>query len=64
MMMSRELAALDTNVVVYALYANTEHHRAARHLVDQGRNQDAALCITPQVLTEFYSVVTNPRRVT
>ena len=64
MMMSRELAALDTNVLVYALYADAEHHRASRLLVDQGRNQDAALCITPQVLTEFYSVVTNSRRVT
>jgi predicted nucleic acid-binding protein len=25
---------------------------------------NAALCCTPQVLAEFYSVVTNPRRVT
>jgi toxin-antitoxin system PIN domain toxin len=64
MMMSHELAALDTNVLVYALYADAEHHRAARLIVDQGRNQDAALCVTPQVLIEFYSVVTNPRRVT
>jgi toxin-antitoxin system PIN domain toxin len=64
MVTSRELAALDTNVLVYALYADAEHHRAARPLVDQGRNPDAALCLTPQVLAEFYAVVTNPRRVT
>lgn len=61
---SHELVALDTNVLVYALYADTERHRVARSLVDQGRNPLAALCLTPQVLAEFYSVVTNPRRVT
>jgi predicted nucleic acid-binding protein len=32
---SRELAALDTNVPVYALYVDAEHHRAARLLIDQ-----------------------------
>jgi predicted nucleic acid-binding protein len=31
---SRELAALDTNVLVYALYAGAKHHRAARLLTD------------------------------
>jgi toxin-antitoxin system PIN domain toxin len=61
---SRELAALDTNVLVYALYADAEHHRAARLLVDQARTANAALCLTPQVLAELYSVITNPRRVT
>src|SRR5919201_1071727 len=61
---SHELAALDTNVLVYILYADAEHHRAARPLVDQGRNPHTALCLTPQVFAEFYSVVTNPRQVT
>jgi predicted nucleic acid-binding protein len=60
----RELAALDTNVLIYALYADAEYHRAARLLVDQARSEDAALCFTPQVLAELYSVITNPRRVT
>jgi predicted nucleic acid-binding protein len=61
---SRELAALDTNVLVYVLYADAEHHRAARLLAEQARDPNTALCCTPQVLAEFYSVVTNPRRVT
>jgi predicted nucleic acid-binding protein len=47
---SPELAALDTNVLVYALYADAEHHGAARRLVDQARNPNAGLCITPQSL--------------
>jgi hypothetical protein len=61
---SPELAALDTNVLVYALYADAEHHGAARHLVEQARTPNAGLCFTPQVLAELYAVVTNPRRVT
>jgi toxin-antitoxin system PIN domain toxin len=56
--------ALDTNVLIYSVYADAEHHRAARSLVDQAKNPDAALCLAPQVLAEFYAVVTNPRRVT
>jgi predicted nucleic acid-binding protein len=61
---SRDLAALDANVLVCALYADAEHYRAARLLVDQARSANAAFCLTPQGLVEFYSVVTNPRRVT
>jgi predicted nucleic acid-binding protein len=61
---SRELAALDTNVLIYALYADAEYHRAARLLVDQAGSEDAALCFTPQILAELYAVITNPRRVT
>lgn len=57
-------AALDTNVLVYALYADAEHHLAARILLDQAEDDNATLCLTPQILAEFYAVVTNPRRVT
>jgi len=62
--MSDDYAALDTNVLVYALFADTEHHRAARALLDQAEHDDINFCLTPQVLAEFYAVVTNSRRVT
>ena len=62
--MSAGYTALDTNVLVYAMYANTEHHRPARTLLDQAEHDDIDFCLTPQILTEFYAVVTNPRRVT
>lgn len=61
--MSAELSFVDTNVLVYALYEEVEHHVAARHLVDRAKQSDAALCTAPQVLAEFYAVVTDPRRV-
>jgi hypothetical protein len=44
---SRELTALDTNVLIYALYADAEHLKAARLRVDQARSPNAALCLTP-----------------
>src|SRR5688572_9826239 len=62
--MSVEDEALDTNVLVYALYADAEHHQAARQLLDQAQSGDVRFYLTPQILTEFYAVVTNPRRVT
>jgi predicted nucleic acid-binding protein len=61
---SHEFAALDTNALIYSLYADAEHHRVARLLLEQAKSPHAAFCLTPQVLAEFYSVVTNPRRVT
>lgn len=38
-------------------------HGAARHLRDQAVLGQINACITPQVLCEFYAVMTNPRRV-
>ena len=61
--MSNELCLLDANVLVYAFYADAEHHAAARALLDTASNASAALCVTSQVLAEFYSIVTDRRRV-
>jgi toxin-antitoxin system PIN domain toxin len=62
--MSRDLALLDTNVLIDALYKNSDHYAAARALLDQAIQESAGFCITPQVLAEFYVVVTHPKRVT
>ena len=45
-MMSRELAALDTNVVVYTLYADTEHHRPHGALLTKDEIK-TPLCASP-----------------
>lgn len=58
-----ELAALDTNILVYALFESAEHHAPARALLDTAVDVNAGLCLLPQNLVEFYSAVTNPRRV-
>jgi predicted nucleic acid-binding protein len=62
--MARDLALLDTNVLIDALYKGSDHHPAARALLDQAMQEDAGFCITPQVLAEFCAVVTHPKRVT
>ncbi len=62
--MSDELALVDTNVLVYAVQQDSEHHAAARGLLDQALDGEIGLCVTSQVLAEFYAVVTDSRRVT
>ncbi len=62
-MTSAEPVLLDTNVLVYAADQTSPHHEASRELRDRGRAGEVSLCITPQVLFEFYAVVTDPRRV-
>lgn len=60
---SRGLALLDTNILVYAADHLSPFHAACKELRDRGRRGEVALCLTPQVLVEFYAVVTDPRRV-
>jgi predicted nucleic acid-binding protein len=62
--MSPDAALLDTNILVYALYEDAEYHKPCRSLLDRAQDAEAALCVTPQILAEFFSTVTNPRRVT
>ncbi|HEX3885116.1 MAG TPA: type II toxin-antitoxin system VapC family toxin [Stellaceae bacterium] len=54
---------VDTNVLVYALDADAPQHAAARALLDAAREASTTLYVTSQILCEFYSIVTNPRRV-
>lgn len=62
-MTQTELSLLDTNLLVYAIDARSSYHRDSKNLLDRAIFADAGLCIVPQILSEFYAVVTNPRRV-
>lgn len=62
--MKIEPGALDANVLVYAVEARAPQRAVSRALIDAARNPATALYLTSQVLCEFYSVVTNARRVT
>lgn len=64
MTISEASALLDANILVYADQAQDEHHEAAKAIRDLGQRGELALCVTPQVLNEYFAVVTNPRRVT
>jgi predicted nucleic acid-binding protein len=59
-----DLALVDTNVLVNALFEDSTHYAPSRALLDRANEATAKLCILPQNITEFYAAVTNPRRVT
>lgn len=59
-----EAALLDTNVLVYGYFPESPRHAASRALLDQTQDAAAGLCIAPQNLVEFFSIVTSPKRVT
>jgi predicted nucleic acid-binding protein len=62
--MSIDRHLVDTNVLVYALFPAAPQHANSRALVEAAQDPNAGLCVLPQILAEFFSVVTNPKRVT
>jgi len=59
-----EPGLLDANILVYAINADAPQHRASRALLEAARDPSITLYVTSQTLCEFYSLITNPRRVT
>jgi len=58
-----EVGLIDANVLVYAMDADAPQHSASRPLLESARTKSATVYVTLQTLCEFYSVVTNARRV-
>jgi len=54
---------VDANVLVYAINADAPQHSSSRALLESASAGLATLYVTSQVLCEFYSIVTNKRRV-
>lgn len=57
------LSMVDTNVFVYFLYDASPQYAAAQALLNQARQPETRFCLTSQVMTELFSTITNPRRV-
>lgn len=49
---------LDTNILVYADQEEEAHHPVAKALRDRGQRGEIPVCIAPQVLSEFFAIVT------
>ena len=64
MPMSADFALVDTNVLVYSLLTTDPRHAASRALVERAQDGSEQLCVTPPVVSELFSVITNPRQVT
>jgi predicted nucleic acid-binding protein len=62
--MSADRVLLDTNVLVYSAYPSAAQHTNSRALVESAKDPAAGLYVIPQILAEFFAVVTNPKRVT
>ena len=59
-MTTSEHCLLDTNVLVYAADQSSPFHQASKTLREKGLRNELPLCVCPQVLNEFFAVVTNP----
>lgn len=55
--------AVDANVLVYAFDTKAPQYAASRELLEAARTGATILYASSQVLCEFYSIVTNARRV-
>ena len=62
--MSTEPAFVDSNVLVYAHMERSAFHGPSSALVARAQARELALLVAPQVLSELYAVITDPRRVT
>ncbi|MBI2495263.1 MAG: PIN domain-containing protein [Candidatus Omnitrophica bacterium] len=51
----------DANILVYAHAKDSPFHEIARHLRDQAVQGVIQACVSPQVLCEFFSVITDDR---
>jgi len=57
---SDNIALVDTNVLVYAADTNSPFREASKQLSDRGFRGEIRLVVTPQILMEFFAVVTSP----
>ncbi len=56
-------ALLDSNILVYAADRTSPYYKVSRTLRDKGIKGEVFLCLCPQVLLEFFAIVTDPKRV-
>ena len=61
---SERIGLVDTNILVYRADQDSAFHLPSINLINRGLRGDISLCLAPQNLTEFYAVMTNPKRVT
>jgi predicted nucleic acid-binding protein len=62
-MTTSETSLLDTNVLIYAADDMSPFHPAARAIREKGLRGEISICVCPQVLIEFFAIVTDSKRV-
>ncbi len=61
--MSDSGAVVDTNILVYAHYQDSQYYERAHALVIASSLHKDIVYVTPQIIAEFYAVITNRKRV-
>ena len=61
---SERIGLVDTNILVYRADQDSTFHLPSVNLINRGLKGEIPLCLATQNLTEFYAVMTNPKRVT
>ncbi len=54
---------LDSNILVYAADRESPYHAQVKSFRDKAVQGAISACVSPTVLTEFYAIVTDPKRV-
>lgn len=62
-MTTSKIALLDTNVLVYAADETSSFHQPSKTLRDKGLSGKISLCVFPQILSEFFAIITDTKRV-
>ncbi len=57
-----DLILLDSNVLIYAEMRDDERYEEASSLRDRALRGEFAACISPQILSEFFSSITHTGR--
>jgi predicted nucleic acid-binding protein len=53
---------VDTNVLIYAIQGNAPHHGPSRQVIESLESGTVLACVFPQILLEFFAVITDARR--
>jgi len=61
--MPLEPGVIDANILIYAVNTDAPQHAVSRRLLEAALEPTVTLYVTPQILCEFYSVITNPKRI-
>lgn len=57
------IALVDTNVLVYASDKSSSFYKIASDIRDKGLNGEINICVCPQILSEFFAIITSSNRV-
>jgi predicted nucleic acid-binding protein len=61
--MPLEPGVIDANILIYAVNTDAPQHAVSRRLLEAALEPTVTLYVKPQILCEFYSVITNPKRI-